>query len=82
MVVWLVFGREVRPAIGCTPPAPPTPPFTLTLGGGVAGGGVDAAEELVDDLVDGEGGAGAGRGLRGIGSLDCIRLEAVGEVVE
>jgi len=36
--------------------------FTLTLGGGVAEGGVDAAEELVDDLVDGEGGAGAGAG--------------------
>jgi hypothetical protein len=44
----------------------------------VAGGGVDAAEELVDDLVDGEGGAGAGWGLQGIGSLDCIGLEAVG----
>jgi hypothetical protein len=48
----------------------------------VAGGSVDAAEELVDDLVDEEGGAGAGQGLRGIGILDCIGLEAVGEVVE
>jgi len=38
------------------------------LGGRVAEGSVDAAEELVDDLVDGEGGAGAGWGLRGIGS--------------
>jgi len=30
---------------------------------------VDAAEELVDDLVDGEGGARAGWGLWGIGSI-------------
>jgi len=63
-----VNGSESTEGVGEGPPAPPTPPFTLMLGGRVAEGSVDAAEELVDDLVDGLGGAGAGRGLRGIGS--------------
>ena len=64
-----VNGSESVKGVGEGPPAPPTPPFTLMLGGGVAEGGVDAAEELVDDLVDGEGGARAGWGLWGIGSI-------------
>jgi hypothetical protein len=67
---------------GHAPPAPPTPPFTLTLGGGVAGVVLMPLRSWWMIWWMGREERGQGRNCGELGVWICIGLEAVGEAVE